>query len=696
MEIKVGKYAGFCFGVDRAMKMAMDAPAGGGCVFTYGEIIHNRQAVVALEQKGIRAIRDLDGLSQCDPVSPDLQMQAAKTGVPDLRPDDCVIIRAHGAGPDIYGALEKAGVRICDATCPYVAKIHLLVQKQAREGHFIVICGDPAHPEVKGIRGWSGTAAAVVETDAEAEQLEIPDGMPISIVAQTTSVPGRYESVVGMLKKRFAFVLKFDTICNATVRRQAEAGELARNLDAMVVIGGRNSSNTQKLYRICLDVCPETYLVETAAELPTLHHSIKKIGITAGASTPEWVIREVIQGMEDMNNKVDGEMSFSEAFEQTMTQLIPNSVVTGKIIGYNNNEVFVDLGYKADGIIPMDEFLEQAGFDPERDLRTGAPITALIMKINDGEGNVQLSKKKVDSIRGLEIMDEAFESRAPVEAVVKEVVKGGLVADFKGIRVFIPASQVSDRFVKDLAPYVGRTVSFRITELVKNKRRVVGSCRVIIEETKAKLSEEFWGNIEIGKEYTGTVKSLTKFGAFVDLGAVDGLIHISELSWKKISDPSEVLSIGEVVKVRILNFDPETKKLSLGYRRIEENPWYGIDRKYQSGDIVAGQVIRIVPFGAFVELEPGVEGLVHISQISSVRIARAEEVLHIGMNVEMKILEVNSELKKISLSIREVAPIDPPHSAAEEFVNAPDREGYSTEHVESLGNTIGDILGEQK
>lgn len=674
MEIKVGKYAGFCFGVDRALRMALDTPAGKGQVYTYGEIIHNRQAVEALQRKGIREIGDLTGLER----------------------EDCVILRAHGVGPGIHDALSASGVRIQDATCPYVAKIHDLVQKRARAGDFILIVGDPSHPEVEGILGWSGKNAAVLETAQEADFIDIPAKMPISTVAQTTFVPERYSEVVEALKKRFAIVLKFDTICNATVRRQAEAGELARAVDAMVVIGGRNSSNTQKLYRLCLDACPETYLVETAAELPILNPSIKTIGITAGASTPEWVIKEVVQGMEDMNNKVDGEMSFSEAFEQTMTQLIPNSVVTGKIIGYNNNEVFVDLGYKADGLIPMDEFLEQAGFDPERDLKEGTPITALIMKINDGDGNVQLSKKKVDSIRGLEIMDEAFESRTPVEAVVKEVVKGGLVADFKGIRVFIPASQVSDRFVKDLTPYVGRTISFLITELVKNKRRVVGSCRVIIEETKAKLSEEFWGNIEVGKEYTGTVKSLTKFGAFVDLGAVDGLIHISELSWKKISDPSEVLSIGDVVKVRILNFDPETKKLSLGYRRIEDNPWYGIDHKYQPGDIVAGQVIRIVPFGAFVELEPGVEGLVHISQISSVRIARAEEVLYIGMNVEMKVLEVNSELKKISLSIREVAPIDPPHAASEEFTDAPTHEGYSNEHVEDLGNTIGDILGEQK
>ncbi len=674
MEIRVGRYAGFCFGVDRAIKMALAAAPQAGRIFTWGEIIHNRQALDTLEAKGIHAIDTVEGIT----------------------PADGVVIRAHGVGPDAYALLEGTGARLFDATCPYVRKIHKLVQQQAAEGRFIVIVGDPAHPEVVGIRGWSGARVAVVETPEAVPGIGAPPDTPVATVAQTTFRPERYAEVVDATKKRFANVLKFDTICTATVRRQAEAAELAREADAVVVIGGRNSSNTQKLYRICRERCTDTYLVETASELPHFNPSIKTIGITAGASTPEWVIKEVVQGMEDMNKAMDGEMSFSEAFEQTMTQLVPNSVVTGKIIGYNNNEVFVDLGYKADGIIPMDEFLDAPGFDPETDLKEGTEITALIMKINDGDGNVQLSKKKVDSIRGLEVMEEAFESRTPVEAVVKEVVKGGLVADFKGIRVFIPASQVSDRFVKDLTPYVGRTISFLITELVKNKRRVVGSCRQIIEETKAKLSEEFWGNIEVGKEYTGTVKSLTKFGAFVDLGAVDGLIHISELSWKKIQDPAEVLTIGDVVKVRILNFDPETKKLSLGYRRIEDNPWYDIDRKYQSGDIVAGQVIRIVPFGAFVELEPGVEGLVHISQISSVRIARAEEVLHIGMNVEMKVLEVNSELKKISLSIREVAPIDPPHADDAGYTDAPENEGYSNEHVEDFSNTIGNIMGEQK
>ena len=674
MNIVVGRYAGFCFGVDRALRMALETPSGEGRVFTWGEIVHNRQAVEALSARKVTAL--------LSPAS--------------LEPKDSLIIRAHGIGREVHGQLERTGACILDATCPYVKKIHHLVSQQSEAGAFIVVVGDPRHPEIEGILGWAGSDALVLQTPEEAQMAVIPANRTLSVFAQTTFVPERYGEVVDTLKKRFANVLKFDTICTATVRRQSEAAEMARTADVMVVIGGKNSSNTQKLFSICQALCAETYLIETAAELPQLAPTVQTIGITAGASTPEWVIKEVVQGMEDMNKAMDGEMSFSEAFEQTMTQLVPNSVVTGKIIGYNNNEVFVDLGYKADGIIPMDEFLEQPGFDPETDLKEGTKIAALIMKINDGDGNVQLSKKKVESIRGLEIMDEAFESRTPVEAVVKEVVKGGLVADFKGIRVFIPASQVSDRFVKDLTPYVGRTVSFLITELVKNKRRVVGSCRVIIEETKAKLSEEFWGNIEVGKEYTGTVKSLTKFGAFVDLGAVDGLIHISELSWKKIQDPSEVLSIGDVVKVRILNFDPETKKLSLGYRRIEDNPWYDIDRKYQSGDIVAGAVIRIVPFGAFVELEPGVEGLVHISQISSVRIARAEEVLHVGMNVEMKILEVNSELKKISLSIREVAPIDPPHASNGEFLNAPENEGFSNEHVEDLSNTIGDILGDQK
>lgn len=393
--------------------------------------------------------------------------------------------------------------------------------------------------------------------------------------------------------------------------------------------------------------------------------------------------------MEGMMNGHEGEINFSEALEMTLTELKTNEIVRGKIIGYNNNDVFVDLGYKADGIIPMEEFLDDPDFDPEKDLKPGDEIEAMVVKINDGEGNVLLSKKKVDSIRGFESVEEAFKNKTPIEVVIKEIVKGGAVADYKGVRIFIPASQISDRFVRDLEPYKGRKVKVVITEMA-NKRRVVGSCRAIIEAEKEAKSQAFWDNVEIGKEYTGTVKSITNFGVFVDLGGVDGLIHVSELSWKKVDDPSSILKVGEVVKVRVINFDKEKQKVSLGYRRMEDNPWYNIEEKYPVGSVVTGTVLRMVPFGVFVELEEGVEGLVHISQISNVRIGRPEEVLEIGQKVEMKVVDINPELKKISLSIKEVNPIDPqkPEESAAEDAG----EESPTEHSEEMRNTIGDLI----
>jgi 4-hydroxy-3-methylbut-2-enyl diphosphate reductase len=339
----------------------------------------------------------------------------------------------------------------------------------------------------------------------------------------------------------------------------------------------------------------------------------------------------------------------------------------------------------------MDEFIDDPDFDPEKDLTPGTEIEALIVKINDGEGNVALSKKKIDAIRGFEEVEDAFKNNKPLEAAVKEAVKGGVVAEYKGVRIFIPASQLNDRFIKDLTPFVGKKVKLVITEMA-NRRRIVGSCRSLIEEEKAKKSENFWNDVEVGKEYTGTVKSLTKFGAFVDLGGVDGLIHISELSWTKVDDPSQVLKVGDVVNVRVIGLDREKKKVSLGYRKAEDNPWYGIENKYQVGDVVSGTIMRMVPFGAFVALEPGVEGLVHISQISSVRIGRPEEVLKVGQQVEMKVVEVNPELKKISLSIKEVKPIDPIREGTETVEEAED---VPTEHTEDMANTIGDIINDK-
>ncbi|NLM10269.1 MAG: bifunctional 4-hydroxy-3-methylbut-2-enyl diphosphate reductase/30S ribosomal protein S1 [Clostridiaceae bacterium] len=671
-KIILAKTAGFCFGVDNAVKLAfrtlIESPDN---TYTLGEIIHNRQVLERLGNEGIKVIQ-----------SPS-----------QLEGSEHVVIRAHGIGEDVYKELINRNAVIHDATCPYVKRIHNLVRQKYADRCTIIIVGDKNHPEVIGINGWCENKAYVVSSTEEVEALpDFPNC--VCVFAQTTMKPEKYDEIYEFIKKKFAITMKFDTICSATEKRQREAREISGTVDMMIVIGGSNSSNTQKLYEICSENCPLTYKIETVAELPPLDiKNINTIGITAGASTPDWVIKEVIETMEEIMNKQENEMSFKEAFEESeVNSLRAGEVVKGRIIGYNTSEVFVDLGYKADGTISMEEFLDDPDFDPEKDLKEGDEILAYIIKVNDGEGNVSLSKKRVDLILGMEEIEEAFNEKKPLEAVVKEVVNGGVVASYKGIRVFIPASQVSDRFVKDLNEFLNKKVKFEILEMSKNKRRVVGSCKSVLEKEKAEKLEEFWNNVEVGKEYTGTVKSLTNFGAFVDLGAVDGLVHISELSWKKINKPSEVLKVGQEVTVKILGFDKEKQKVSLGYKKPEDNPWYNIEQKYSVGDVVEGKIIRLVPFGAFVELEEGVEGLVHISQISNVHLAKPDEVLSVGQVVKMKVLEVNPELKKISLSIREVEPIDPERSSDDSAEAKQD--DTPTTHVEEMKTTIADIIKE--
>ncbi|MBP7176122.1 MAG: bifunctional 4-hydroxy-3-methylbut-2-enyl diphosphate reductase/30S ribosomal protein S1 [Thermoclostridium sp.] len=670
-KIIVAKTAGFCFGVDNAVKMAMKTlHAHPNKTLTYGELIHNRQVSERLAADGVHAIQNIDQLEK----------------------DEHVVIRAHGIGEAVYKELKEKQVHTHDATCLYVKRIHKLVAEKHREGCEIIIVGDKNHPEIIGINGWCDNQALIVSEPDEALALPQND-RSACIVAQTTMKPEKYEEIYKFIKKKFANAIKFDTICSATEKRQQEAREISQQADLMVVIGGKNSSNTQKLYEICLANCPLTYKIETMADIPPL--AIKHnytIGVTAGASTPDWVIKEVVETMEEMMNKQETEMSFQQAFEESMVNsLRSGEVVKGRIIGYNTSEVFVDLGYKADGTISMEEFLEDPDFDPEKDLKEGEEILVYIIKINDGEGNVSLSKKRVESIRGMEEIEEAFNDKKPLEAVVREVVNGGVVASYKGVRVFIPASQISDHYVKDLNEFLKKKVRFEVVEMAKNKRRVVGSCRNIIEKEKGEKMESFWGKVEVGQDYTGIVKSITNFGVFVDLGVVDGLIHISELSWKKINRPSDVLKPGETVQVRILGFDREKQKVSLGYRKQEDNPWFDVDNKYTIGETVEGKIVRLVPFGAFVELEEGVEGLVHISQISNVRLGKPDEVLSVGQPVKMKVLEVNPELKKISLSIREVEPIDPVRA---DTVSGEEGDDVPTEHVEEMSNTIGDIIKE--
>jgi ribosomal protein S1/(E)-4-hydroxy-3-methyl-but-2-enyl pyrophosphate reductase len=649
-----------------------------------------------LEKKGVFPVEDYDNLQK----------------------GDTIIIRAHGISPQEQKIMREKGLVIYDATCPYVKKIHNIVKKECNNNKIIII-GDKNHAEVIGIKGYCDNKCTVVNTKEEAENLEIEENQ-VSIVAQTTITREKWDEIIEIIEKKVEKVLNFDTICSATAKRQTEAKEIARNVDLMIVIGGKNSSNTQKLYELCRKYCKNTYQIEISEDLKNIDfRETKKIGITAGASTPEWIIKEVVSKMEELkkNETMENEsietkeaentlvesgennaeqteemtMDMEKAYEDSMVTLRSGEIVTGKVIGYNTSEVYVDVGYKADGIINLEEFMDKPDFDPVKELEKDKEMEVFVVRVNDGEGNVLLSKKRVDEIKGIKELSAAYKEKKSLEVKVTEITKGGVVADYKSTSLFIPASQISDKYEKDLEKYRGTTLKVRITEINKRKKRYIASSRVVIEEEKNELLNTFWEAVEVGKQYSGTVKSLTDFGVFVDLGGVDGLIHVSELSWVKVKHPKEIVKVGDVLEVSIKNFDKESGKVSLSYKKEEENPWFIAKTKYAVGDIIKGKVIRIVPFGAFIELEKGIDALVHISQISNKRINDAKDVLEIGQEVEGKIVELDFDVKKISISIKEVNPIDPPETE-EEKEQRETIESTPTSHNEDMSVNIGELL----
>ncbi len=669
MHIVVASTAGFCFGVNNAVKIVFDlAEKPDDKIYTLGPIIHNEQVVNKLQEHGISAI--------------DLPEQA-------LTPSK-VVIRAHGVGPNVISEFEAKGIEVVNATCPYVEKIQRLVNQKHNEGYQIVIIGDKEHPEIIGINGWCNNTAFIIDSIEQVKTLPNIE-KNICVVAQTTFIREKWKKIIESLNKRFENVLKFDTICNATDKRQSEADKISKEVDMVLVIGGEHSSNTNKLFEICRANCPKTYKIQTASDIPPVDiKKIKKIGITAGASTPDWVIKEVIHNMSELD-KQDLEMSFADAFESSLVTLTTGQITKGRIIGFNLNEVYVDLGFKSDGIIPMQEFSDDIDFDPEKSLKVGDEVDVFVVRVNDGEGNVMLSKKKVDAVKGWDVLEEAYESKRPIAVKISEQVNGGVIGYSHGVKIFIPASQISDRFIKDLSSFVKQVLQIQIIEMNKQKRKVVGSARIIIEKNKEFASSEVWDNIEVGKIYKGQVKSLMDFGAFVDIGGVDGLVHLSELSWNKIKHPSEVVKVGDELTVSVIDFDKEKKRISLGFKKKEDNPWVSAIKKYEVGNVITGKVVRLVPFGAFVEIEQGLDGLVHISQISSVRLGKPGDVLKIGQEVQAKITELDVDAKKISLSIKEVNPIDP-EGAKKEMPVAAAGEELPTEHKEDMTNTIADNL----
>ena len=635
MSVTIAKNAGFCFGVSRAVELVEEAARSGKKVSTLGPIIHNRHQVGRFEQMGVSVIKEPE----------------------DAEPGSTVIIRSHGVSRAVQQRLEKMGVEIIDATCPFVKRIHGIVERAEQEGLLPVIIGTRTHPEVTAIAGWCSDCR-IFETPEELESWaksgEVTPDTPICMVCQTTSTEFLWKICGETAKKLFTNLKIFDTICKATEFRQNEAAKLSAECQAMVVVGDAKSSNTGRLAMICREHCGKVFLVDNADELNAEDfRGVTAVGITAGASTPAWIIKEVNKTMNEITNvETVMEESFEALLEQSIKTLNTGDKVTGIVTGISNTEISVDLGTKHAGYIPYDEVSADPTVKPEDILSVGQEIEVFVVRVNDQEGTVQLSKKKLD---GMKIWDEmaAFaEEKVTVEGTITEENKGGLVASVKGIRVFIPASQSGIAKGGDMTGMVGKTVKLKITEVNRARRRVIGSIRAVNAEERKANQEKIWAEIQEGAKYHGVVKSLTSYGAFVDIGGVDGMVHVSELSWNRIKTPADVVKVGDEIDVYVISFDPVKHKISLGYKTAEMNPWNQFMTNYAIGDVVDAKVVKLMTFGAFAEILPGVDGLIHISQIAEKRINKPEDVLSEGQDVKVKITDVDAENKRISLSIR--------------------------------------------
>ena len=635
MSVTIAKNAGFCFGVSRAVELVEEAAKSGKCVCTLGPIIHNRHQVGRFEEMGVKVIAEPE----------------------DATPGSTVIIRSHGVSRAVQQRLENMGVEIIDATCPFVKRIHGLVQKAEEEGRLPIIIGTRTHPEVTAIAGWCSDCR-IFESPEELENWakteNIPADLPICMVCQTTSTEFLWKMCGKTAKKLFTNLKIFDTICKATEFRQNEAAKLSAECQAMVVVGDAKSSNTGRLAMICREHCGKVFLVDNASQLdPADFRDVTAVGITAGASTPAWIIKEVNKTMNEITNvEAVQEESFAELLEQSIKTLNTGDKVLGTVTSISKTEITVDLGTKHSGYIPYDEVSADPSVKPEDILNIGDEIEVFVVRVNDQEGTCQLSKKKLDGMKIWDEMAAYAEEKATVEGTITEENKGGLVASVKGIRVFVPASQSGIAKGGDMTGMVGKVVKLKITEVNRARRRVIGSIRAVNAEERKAQQEKIWAEIQEGAKYHGVVKSLTSYGAFVDIGGVDGMVHVSELSWNRIKTPGDVVKVGDEIDVYVISFDPVKHKISLGYKTAEMNPWNQFMTNYQVGDVVDAKVVKLMTFGAFAEILPGVDGLIHISQIAEKRINKPEDVLTEGQEVQVKITDVDAENKRISLSIR--------------------------------------------
>ncbi|MEG1810073.1 MAG: bifunctional 4-hydroxy-3-methylbut-2-enyl diphosphate reductase/30S ribosomal protein S1 [Clostridia bacterium] len=696
MQIRVADNIGFCFGVERAISMAESCADGAKIVYTLGELIHNDEVIKELRDKHIIPAEKID----------------------DIPCGSTVVIRSHGIGKSAYGQCDVRGFNIVDATCPFVKKIHGIVNEHYNNGYSIVILGEPSHPEVMGIAGWCDNTAAFVQTAEDAREYEC-DGR-VCLVSQTTFSSELFDRISSVVLSKYNDAKIFNTLCNTTRARQKEAGQLSGECTQMIVVGNRNSSNTEKLAAACRENCKNIQLISKVSELSLDKlHSNDIIGIVGGASTPNWIIREVITGMSELEMTMAGnpeeekcevateatatveepaaaisaadtaepvenaDPNFEEAFEKTLVRIRNGQVLTGSVVQIVDGEVCVNIGYKSDGFIPRSEFSSDTDVNPADVVKIGDEIEVEVLKVNDGEGNVLLSHKNVESKKMWDTLmaDDNIQDRI-FDAVGREVVKGGLIASIEGVRAFVPASQLSTKYVENIGEFVGKELKLKVIEVDKSRKRIVASHKAVMQAEAEDAKKLIWGQLVVGSKINGVVRRLTDFGAFVDIGGIDGLVHVTDVAWGRVKHPSDVLTIGQEIEVLIRDVDVERQRVSLGYKQLQPKPWTLADQKYPVGVVVEGKVVRIVPFGAFVALEPTIDGLIHISQVGVRRIEKVEDEINVGDIVRCKVLDVNPEAKRISLSRREVLLDENPDLVAELEREREERDRIAAERTE--------------
>ncbi|MCL1964053.1 MAG: bifunctional 4-hydroxy-3-methylbut-2-enyl diphosphate reductase/30S ribosomal protein S1 [Firmicutes bacterium] len=697
MSVSICEHAGFCYGVQAAVERAFAECEKGEPCWSMGSLIHNRQVMQKLREAGLRVV-----------------------DTPEEITEGTVILRSHGVPPDTITCLAARGLRVVNVTCPNVARVHKLVESYSRQGETVLIAGQADHPEVEATKAWCKGPVKVIGSVGEAEAMEPLDRA--LVVAQTTLTKRAWQDIVARLTRKVASLTVANTICGATEQRQREAEAIAGRADVVLVVGDVSSANTRALYETCRGRCGRTFLIESAADIPAGIRASDYIAITAGASTPDWLLKEVATHMNDLEKDVQQEVedtlavqpaadsietaagaaeateaveatavvetteaaeaaeavedveaavaevpaepaempetlqkpipaeesarnNFMADIEATLVTIRTGQTITGTVVQLTEDEVCVNIGYKSDGLIKRSDLVSE-------NVKVGDEIEVEVVKVNDGEGNVLLSQRNIVNRRNWEKLMAQFENGEFVTGKGVDAVKGGLIASVTGIRAFIPASQLSQRYVERIEDFIGKEMKLKIIEVDKAKKRIVCSRKAAIQEEAAARKHEIWSKLAEGEVVKGIVRRLTDFGAFVDIGGVDGLIHVTDLSWGRVKHPSELVSPNQEIQVKILSLDPERERIQLGFKQIQPRPWDVAEEKYPAGMIVEGKVVRITAFGAFVELEPGLDGLVHISQCALTRIAKVEDAVQVGQIARVKVLGVDPQAKRISLSIR--------------------------------------------